>query len=269
MATVKISELPATQVVGQIEPTVAADAVAGQAAEFRASDAVAGNANAGAAAGGAATVRGGDAARLTSGNADGGNVVLTGGAGIGTGVNGQVSVTRDGTAGRPAITFGSDPDTGIYRVGANSLGFAVSGFTPFSIDASTITCSIAVNGSGNAFGNNRLYPFTRTTNANLSSNQLDGGPNSIVTHTGASGEVIFTLPTSSLQVGINWVFAVTAAQYLQVKASTGQVIYNGGTASADAGYIRSNQKGATLRLLYGASGEFYVLGLTGTWTVDS
>ena len=33
----------------------------------------------------------------------------------------------DGTAAAPSVTFGSDPDTGIYSYGANALGFTSNG----------------------------------------------------------------------------------------------------------------------------------------------
>lgn len=83
---------------------------AGNALTLKASDAVASTDTAGAAAGGAVTITAGAAARLTSGNADGGNIELAGGAGIGTGVVGQVKITNAGTAARPALFMGSSQD---------------------------------------------------------------------------------------------------------------------------------------------------------------
>lgn len=98
-------------------PAQTASAQAGVNAQFRASDAIAGSSNAGAAAGGTTTIRGGDAKRLTSGNANGGDVIINGGAGIGTGTLGQVRINNSaiavGTAAIPAFAIGSGA-AGIY-----------------------------------------------------------------------------------------------------------------------------------------------------------
>ena len=71
---------------------------AGKAISVTASDAVASTDTAGAAAGGGWTVTTGAAARNTSGDADGGNGQFTFGAGIGTGVRGQLRVGAATTA---------------------------------------------------------------------------------------------------------------------------------------------------------------------------
>ena len=73
---------------------------AGIAMSVRASDAVAGSSVAGAAAGGTLTLEGGDAARLTSGNANGGGIWADTGAGIGTGTHGDFVVRTGG----PTVT---------------------------------------------------------------------------------------------------------------------------------------------------------------------
>jgi hypothetical protein len=41
----------------------------------------------------------------------------------------------DGTAAAPALRFGADTDTGLYRIGANTLGIAAGGVLRFFIDA--------------------------------------------------------------------------------------------------------------------------------------
>ena len=42
----------------------------------------------------------------------------------------------DGTAALPAFAFDSDKDIGMYRVGANQLGFATAGTSRIVVDAS-------------------------------------------------------------------------------------------------------------------------------------
>jgi len=91
----------------------------------------------GAAAGGAITLTSGAAARLTSGNANGGNITFTVGAGIGTGVAGQVIVSNGGTAENlPGLVVGAFTQQGLYTnsgggwflaVPANNFGVHGSG----------------------------------------------------------------------------------------------------------------------------------------------
>ncbi|MDC0061237.1 hypothetical protein OAJ26_00135 [bacterium] len=67
----------------------------------------------------------------------GGTVVVTSTRGINA---------ADGTASAPTHTFHSDQDTGMYRVGANHLGFATGGSSRWSIDSSG---GITQNGGSN------------------------------------------------------------------------------------------------------------------------
>lgn len=46
---------------------------------------------------------------------------------------------QDGTVALPAYSFASDIDTGIYRPGANSIGFAAGGSSVFTADSNGIT----------------------------------------------------------------------------------------------------------------------------------
>ena len=73
----------------------------------------------------------------------------------------------NGTNSAPSIAFASDPDTGIFRVGANSLGFAVGGTHAATIDSSgrvgvgTPTPSYKLETSGTQ--NNNDIVITNTT----------------------------------------------------------------------------------------------------------
>ena len=49
---------------------------------------------------------------------------------------GTVAVALDGTAAAPGISFASDTDTGIYRVGANSIGISTGGTGRLFVDVS-------------------------------------------------------------------------------------------------------------------------------------
>ncbi len=68
----------------------------------------------------------------------------------------------DGTAAVPSMTFLTDPDTGIYRVGANILGFATQGVQAFYIAAdSKLTFNAAVT-NGGIFQSNYTGMITMT-----------------------------------------------------------------------------------------------------------
>lgn len=74
-------------------PTAAASTAAGKSLTLKAGSATAGTTNNGAAAGGYVYLTAGTAARLNTGDADGGDVVATGGNGIGDGDGGNVVLT--------------------------------------------------------------------------------------------------------------------------------------------------------------------------------
>lgn len=56
-------------------------------------------------------------------------------------LTGALLADDSGTAALPAIAFDGDPDTGIFRAGANALGIATGGVQRLLVDASGITAS--------------------------------------------------------------------------------------------------------------------------------
>lgn len=110
-------------------PTAAASSTAGATASLKSSAATAGTTNAGAAAGGVVTIQSGAAARLTSGNANGGDIVMTTGAGIGTGLQGKIDATGvaqlalpPGSTTTPAVLIGvSGSGVALLAEGGNAL----------------------------------------------------------------------------------------------------------------------------------------------------
>lgn len=58
--------------------------------------------------------------------------------------SGQVLGITDGTAGAPALTFSSDPDTGLFRAGANSVDLAAGGTRILAVQSTGL---YAANGS--------------------------------------------------------------------------------------------------------------------------
>ncbi len=133
---ITLSDLSSAKVTAAVQPpAAAATTTVGTALFLTASNAVAGTSVAGADLGGAVQITAGNAARLTSGNANGGSIALNPGTGVGTGVAGSVYVTAgqllngDGSAALPAYGFSNSAGTGFYRNGASivvtSAGTAV------------------------------------------------------------------------------------------------------------------------------------------------
>src|SRR5690349_8936889 len=58
-------------------------------------------------------------------------------------VDGQSTMTgqlklANGTAAAPAVTFGSDTDNGLYRIGSNQIGVAAGGSKVATVDSSGV-----------------------------------------------------------------------------------------------------------------------------------
>lgn len=66
--------------------------------------------------------------------------------------DGQTSMTgplkaASGTVAAPSLTFASDPDSGLYRIGANNLGVAVSGSKVLDVATTGLTVTGTVEGT--------------------------------------------------------------------------------------------------------------------------
>jgi hypothetical protein len=130
--TLTNAALLGTPTLGVTAPTAAASSVAGTPIAINAANAVAATTNAGAAAGGNVTVTGGNAARLTSGNANGGSFVFVPGTGIGTGISGGINI--GGTASTnirlaEGTALNGATNALLLQVGDGSANATVSGFT--------------------------------------------------------------------------------------------------------------------------------------------
>jgi microcystin-dependent protein len=67
--------------------------------------------------------------------------------------DGQTSMTgplkaASGTVGAPGITFASDPDSGLYRIGSNNVGLAVNGAKVLDVATTGLDVTGTINSSG-------------------------------------------------------------------------------------------------------------------------
>lgn len=121
-------------------PSAASTSTAGYSLIGRASNAVAGTSTNGAAAGGDWSAIAGDAARLNTGDANGGNIYLIPGAKIGGGADGQVILGRVGTTSVPALTWAGNLSSGISLINSG-IQFSLSGTNNAAVDANGFKAS--------------------------------------------------------------------------------------------------------------------------------
>ena len=88
---------------------------------------------------------------------DGVNVISVIGTGLEVGLN--------GSAASPAINWGADPDTGIYRVSANVLGIAVGGVDKFRVNVANSANDVTIE----------VYDFTAASLKQVSRGASDSG----------------------------------------------------------------------------------------------
>lgn len=98
------------------------------------------------------------------------NVLSITSAGIAT-VTGAI-LGADGTAALPSFSFSSDTDTGMYRAGANSIGFATGGSSRWTIDSngsflSALSGGTAVIRAPNGTAASPAFSFTGDTGTGI------------------------------------------------------------------------------------------------------
>lgn len=110
----------------------------------------------------------------------------------------------------------------------------------------------------------RMWAKTQISSpVTLTKAYLDG--TTVLTNSGATGEVIFNLPAGA--DGMVFHAEVAAAQYLRVKAIGSEVISYAGTDTAAGGYIRSSTIGAVISGRHNGS-KWVVTSIAGPWKYD-
>jgi hypothetical protein len=112
------------------------------------------------------------------------NLLLVDASADSVGVDGTLKVTNgvaelaDGTAAAPSLTFGSDTNTGLYRVGADTLGIAAGGVKVGEFGSNGITgvvrTATAVTASGTAVDFTSIPSWVKRVTVMLSAVSLSG-----------------------------------------------------------------------------------------------
>lgn len=244
-SSLPVSTTPGNAIaISATAPTQTTGAQAGVTASLAASAAVAGSSTVGAAAGGEVTVEGGAAARLTSGNADGGSVRLKPGAGVGTGFAGQVLLDDDGTEARPALAFdiGGNKAYGLWYA-AGVIGVSVNGVRKVGFSGGV---ALYNGGSitGDASNPGRFYGFKRNRYDLSSSTTLTSGSYNGSTITNSTAAAAITSTLASAEQGWNHTFIDDNATYRwTIKPNTGDtIIWPDGTVVSATGSIVSTAR---------------------------
>lgn len=113
-------------------------------------------------------------------------------------------------------------------------------------------------------GQNVLGVTAHTSSATLTA--VDNG--TLHTNTGAGGTITITLPSAT--VGLNFFFAVGAAQELRIDPSGTETISlpSSGVPGAAGKYLVADAIGETVHLTCAVAGNWNVFGYTGTWTAE-
>jgi hypothetical protein len=168
------------------------------------------------------------------------NLLLVDASADSVGVDGTLKVTNgvaelaDGTAAAPSLTFGSDTNTGIYRVGADTLGIAAGGVKVGEFGSNGITgvvrTATAVTASGTAVDFTSIPSWVKRVTVMLSAVSLSG-----------TALVRFRLGDSTIATsGYSGVGSyVAAAGAASVAQTAGFDIYTSGTPSSSAAYSGS------------------------------
>lgn len=168
------------------------------------------------------------------------NLLLVDASADSVGVDGTLKVTNgvaelaDGTAAAPSLTFGSDTNTGIYRVGADTLGIAAGGVKVGEFGSNGITgvvrTATAVTASGTAVDFTSIPSWVKRVTVMLSAVSLSG-----------SALIRFRLGDSTIATsGYSGVGSyVAAAGAASVAQTAGFDIYTSGTPSSSAAYSGS------------------------------
>lgn len=136
-------------------------------------------------------------------------------------INGATGLFADGSVTAPSIAFNSDADgtgTGLYRVGANNLGFAANGVAVGNI-SSVGTATFGSTSGGD--GNTHLFQSNGNTNLKVDSN-------------GTNKDAAITIDNSTNNSATVSTLRYETAGSLRWSLRSGQGFTNGGTITADA-----------------------------------
>ncbi len=137
----------------------------------------------------------------------------------------------DGSAAAPGIRFTSDPDTGMYRIGGNSLGFSTGGVARLSIGSSgNVTIPGSLTLTGDFYVNGEIQPVTKNAPFNIGTTGLSDGDLSNGWYRWAGVLPTGTVPSMG---GANSAYGIL--QQMRDGAQPVQLLWHGSTAS-DAGF---------------------------------
>lgn len=179
------------------------------------------------------------------------NFIVTGG--------GAVTCASTLTAGGTITTTGNVTSSGSYTAGStNSFIWTSRARITSPADAQVLLQNNAASTIG-------LLMCGRLVSAKTGNyTVLYTDSNAFFTNTGASGTVVFTLPTAS--AGLRYTFYIDAAQTLQINAGASTTIRSGASVTSAAGNVSANTQGNVITLQAISTTQWVAESITGTWT---
>jgi hypothetical protein len=187
--------------------------------------------------------------------------VLSGG-GVATNIIGGTGLFADGTVAAPSISFLADQDTGIYRIGADSIGFAANGALRARIDVNGITSFSSVNqlqttdyaqlitgtnmqmallsGTGNTSGKLEVYNTGGATGGVLNINTGGGGAVNFGSGNATFGGNILLPQNGVIGKSASFALQFGGADYGFVNTSSGHCVLFSNSAPTNSLVIASS-----------------------------
>jgi len=148
------------------------------------------------------------------------------GVDIKTGFNNYIRCAS-GTAATPSISFSTDTNTGMYRAGADSIGFATGGAERFRISSTYASMTTTANKAYLNFTASTATTPAFTFNADTDTGLGRAGANVGSLIAGGASIAQFSSNGLSMQglLGLN-VATMTTAQKLMLPLITGSIIFD-------------------------------------------
>ena len=172
----------------------------------------------------------------------------------------KVVYSGDGTVALPSHSFTSDPDTGLYNIGANNLGIAVNGTKIVDVSTTRVLSTLPITSSVLVEQNTDVAATPKAIAA------VDSGKT--FHNTTAAALNCYTLPSGSGFIGHVQRFIVMDADGIKVSASGTETITIDSTTGAVDGYATSTTIGNVLELTKVTATQWVATTAIGTWQLS-
>ena len=182
------------------------------------------------------------------------------------------SLGANGTVSLPFYSFSSDPDSGVYRIGANNIGVSVNGTKALDIATTGLTVTGAIEATGDTSASDNAAFGYDSVNVAILTGQ--GSSNDVVLKNDADA-IALEVPTGSQNVNmlgnlvltgnltVNGTTVTNDATNTEIKDPLIELNSGAGSNANDLGLIMERgSTGNNAVILWDESGDFFTVGTT-------